>query len=115
MRLAVLLLLAAPLSAHAASQDFLLANHTGYRIDRVYLSPSGQNDWGDNTLGIDFVGNGERAAVSFDHDQPGCVWDLRVQYHDDTSVTWTGLDICDIRRIGLYYDKARRLTLARVQ
>ena len=111
-RIALLTLLL-PGLAKAATQDISIINRTGYRIDRIYISESGSRIWGNNVLGVDHLENTERTFVAFDTDTKPCRWDLKVTYHDATQVIWQDLNICETRRLALFWDEANRITVAR--
>jgi hypothetical protein len=94
-------------------QDFTLVNQTGYRIDKVYVSPTASNDWEEDVLGRDVLDDGESVDITFHRDTPGCKWDLKVVYaDDDSSAVWSGFDICTITKITIHYNKKTDTTSA---
>lgn len=42
--------------------DFTLVNQTGYQISGIYLSPSNEDDWGENIL-TEILGDGEAVDI----------------------------------------------------
>ena len=91
-------LLAAALSATAAwaaQQDFTLKNRTGHVIVTLNVSPSNSNNWGPDILGMDVLGDGEDAEVSFDRDEDQCMWDIRVTYDDGDVNDERGINLCE--------------------
>jgi len=110
---AATLLAFAPAIASAAPQDFALTNSTGYTIKSVFVSPTTEDQWGDDILGSDQLGNGAEATIHF----PGgrgetCNWDLKVTYDDDTTAEWKNFDLCTITQIDITYDKDAGTTSA---
>jgi hypothetical protein len=94
-------------------QDFTLVNQTGYRIDKVFVSPTASDDWESDVLGRDVLDDGESVDITFHRDTPGCKWDLKVVYADDgSSAVWTGFDICSINKIHIHYNKSTDTTSA---
>ena len=107
-----LLGLVLPWAVHAASQDVLVTNRTGYQIDTMYVTEAGRRDWGNDVMGRGSLRQGEQAEVTFDRNTAVCRWDVRVRYHDATEAVWTGLNLCAIRSLTLVWDPTIRLTRA---
>ena len=112
--LALALLLAAP-SAWAASQDFTVVNRTGYPIQTIHVTEAGSRDWGNDVMGRETLNPGERVEVSFDRSTRVCQWDLMVEYRDRTQAVWTGLNLCEVSRVALFWDGRTRETIARAE
>ncbi len=112
---ATLLACLLPLAAHAATQDFTLVNRTGYPIDNIYVAEIGNPGWGNNVMGRDTLYPGERVDISFDRNTRVCRWNVMVRYHDDTRAVWTNLNICEISRFALFWDRLSLQTIARAE
>ncbi len=96
----------APTMASAAPQDFVLDNATGYDLKNLYLSPTDQNEWGDDVLGEDVLTNGQSVKIHFPEGRgEGCEWDLKVTYNDDTSHEWRNVNLCSIESVTINYDE----------
>jgi hypothetical protein len=94
-------------------QDFTLVNKTGYRIDKVFVSPAASDDWEEDVLGRDVLDNGESVNITFHRRTTGCRWDLKVVYaDDDSSAIWHGFDICSISKITIRYNRNTDTTSA---
>ncbi len=66
-------------SAFADLRDFTLRNRSDVDIAYVYVSPSAQDDWGDDILGTDILYAGDSIDVTFDaSDRFTCVYDVKV-------------------------------------
>ena len=100
-----------PVVAHAATQDFTILNRTGYQIDSIYVGEAGTRILGNDVMGRDKLEDGERVAVTFDRNTEVCRYDLTVEYHDATRATWSDLDLCEISRVSLFWDKQSQLTV----
>ena len=87
--------------AYAAQQDFTITNHTGQTVMTLNVSPTSENSWGPDILGVDVLGNGESAEISFDRDQDECVWDIRVTYEDGDTGDWRGINLCETTDVEL--------------
>jgi hypothetical protein len=91
--------LAAP--AFAAPQDFRIVNHTGQVVMTLNVSPTGDDEWGPDILGVDVLANGESADISFDRDEDKCHWDLRVTYEDGDTGDWRNINLCETTEVEL--------------
>ena len=121
MRLATYAIVAAGLLAcapiaHAGDQDFTLVNRTGYQIDDLYVAPSASDNWGREIMGSgNVLDDGDSYDVSFSRNARACKFDLKVKYHDGDEATWQSLDLCQISKVSLYYDRKARTTRARTE
>jgi hypothetical protein len=110
---AALLAMAAPAGADDAKQDFKMVNKTGYELKALYVSPSKSDDWGDDILGQDVLGDGMTVNVHFSPKVRTCKWDLKVTYTDDDSnAVWTDIDLCTVEKITIHYDRKNDVTKA---
>ena len=89
--------LSAPV-ALAGTQDFLIVNHTGDDIYDLYVAPSSSDDWGDNLLGNDVLGDeGRRNIVFSGHSE--CQWDILATDSDDNEMTFEGINLCRVSKV----------------
>jgi hypothetical protein len=96
-----------------AKQDFTLVNKTGYELKEVYVSPSKSDDWQEDVLGKDTLDDGEAANIKFHRANKACKWDLKVVYSEDSSsAVWADIDLCEVEKITIRYDKERDKTTA---
>ncbi len=72
----------------AGDQDFTLVNKTGIEIHNLHVSPSDENDWGDDVLGKDTLADGESVKITFHPKEESAKWDLRVADKDGNAITW---------------------------
>lgn len=91
----------------AASQDknldFKLINSTGLGIDKVFLSPTSSEKWGEDVMGRDVLKNGESVDIKFHSSETECKWDLKVVDEEKDSIIWTALNLCSTESIELIY------------
>lgn len=99
-------------SATAGDQDFTLINQTGYVIKEVYVSAAAADDWEEDVLGVDVLGNGVRTKISFPRDANACMWDLKVVYEDDETAEWNGFNLCEVSVIAIKYNRGTGETSA---
>ena len=90
------LLVATP--ALADEWDFVLTNSTTKAIKLIEVSPAGTTTWQKNKIeegqkAIDLT-PGKRGTIHFDKG-PGCKYDVRATFEDDTTLVWTGINVCD--------------------
>jgi hypothetical protein len=118
LALAVSLGVSAVLSGGAqaaeAKQDFILDNETGYEIKAVYVSPNKSDNWEEDVLGKDTLGDGQKFRIKFNRATKTCLWDLKVVYAiDNSKATWGKIDLCTVRKITIMYNKKNDTTSAK--
>ncbi|MCZ8105654.1 MAG: hypothetical protein O9972_48170 [Burkholderiales bacterium] len=100
-------------AAAQSKQDFTLVNRTGYDISEVYISPSKADDWQEDVLGDDELGDGVQTRIRFKRAGNTCRWDLKVVYSvDDSSAVWSNVDLCKISKITIKYNRKNDQTSA---
>ncbi len=96
----------------AGDADFTLLNGTGYTIREVYLSPANGKSWGNDRLGDGELANDKSRLIKF-KDSANCEQDLQVVFDkDDTEVVWKGLDLCEINKLTLKYNRVTKTVSA---
>lgn len=92
-------------SAFAGDADFTLVNRTGYTLREVYVSPSHKNAWGKDRMGEGYLDNSKSRLFKFS-DKSSCMQDLKVVFDDDESeVVWEEVDLCELSKITLKYNR----------
>eukprot|EP00456_Euglypha_rotunda_P091761 TRINITY_DN96568_c0_g1_i1.p1 TRINITY_DN96568_c0_g1~~TRINITY_DN96568_c0_g1_i1.p1 ORF type:complete len:127 (+),score=21.97 TRINITY_DN96568_c0_g1_i1:75-455(+) len=89
----------------AGEQDFSLVNKTGFTIDSLHISPHSSDEWGEDILGKDTLGDGETLNITFHRKEKAAMWDLRVEDSDGKSFTWEKLNLLEISEVTLFYRK----------
>ena len=96
-----------------AKQDFVLVNKTGYEIKEVYVAPSSSNDWEEDVLGTGVLTDSQKVEIKFHRAATGCKWDLKVVYTDDgSSAVWQAVDLCEVSKITIKYNRSTDTTSA---
>lgn len=104
-KIALIGLLAAAGVACAGDADFTLVNRTGYALNEVFISPTKKDNWGKDRLGENQLLHGQARKFKFG-DTKHCVQDIKVVFTDDESeVEWEGLDLCELEKITLRYNR----------
>lgn len=88
-------------AAFAAQQDFTIVNHTGQAIMTLNVSPTNEQSWGPDILGVDVLAADEQADVTFSNDAEECLWDIRVTYEDGNTGAWQGINLCEVTTVEL--------------
>ena len=85
--------------------DFTLVNDTGYTIDKVFISPSKQEKWGEDVMGPnDTVPDGKSVHIRFSREhEKDAKWDLKIEFTDGEYRYWTDLDLTSISEITIHY------------
>lgn len=102
-------------SAQAESrQDFMLVNKTGYDISEVYISPAKADDWEEDILGSDdTLDDATQREIKFHRVGKTCMWDLKVVYdEDDSTAVWHDINLCEVSKITIKYNKKTDTTSA---
>ena len=95
----------APSSQEGANQDFTLVNSTGVEINKVFISPHDTNDWEEDILGRDTLPSGESVDIKFHRSEKAAKWDLRVEDMQGNAIEWENLNLLEISKVTLHYDK----------
>ena len=105
---------AATPSQAESRQDFTLINRTGYDISEVYISPAKANEWEEDILGSeDNFDDGTQREIKFHRVGSTCKWALKVVYdEDDSSAVWHDIDLCEVSKITIKYNKMSDSTSA---
>jgi hypothetical protein len=111
--LTAIVAVAAPVRADEAKQDFKLVNKTGYELKALYVAPSKSDDWEEDVLGQDTLGDGQAVNVHFSPKTKTCTFDLKVVYSDDdSSAVWSKIDLCTVEKITIKYNRKSDETTA---
>ena len=97
----------------AGDADFTLTNKTGYDIESVYVVPSKQKTWGKDQLGKKVLADGASRLMSFDKNSTACIYDMKIHwvgYGEEEDRTWEKMDLCEIHKITLRYNKKTNVT-----
>lgn len=91
---AVGLLLPAP--AHAGASSFSIVNAAGADISALAIRRVGSAQW----KSLDTAAAaGKAAAIRFS--DPDCAFELRATLANGATVTWTGVNLCDVKLVTL--------------
>ena len=85
-------------------QDFTLVNKTGVIIDKLFIAPHSSDDWEEDILGQDVLGDGETLDIKFHRSQTDAMWDLKIQDTKGNSVEWENLNLLKTKKVTLHYD-----------
>ena len=102
----LVILALAPSRAQAESVlDFVLVNDTGYTIDKVFISPSKLEEWGQDVMGPDDqVADGKSVKIHFSRaHEKDTKWDIKIVFTDNESRYWTDLDLSSISEVTIHY------------
>lgn len=76
-------------------------------IHRLYVSPHDQNEWGEDILGRDTLGDGESVHITFSPRENAAMWDLRVEDSSGNSIEWENLNLLEISDVTLHYQNGK--------
>ena len=92
---------------------FLLVNGTNYPIRELVVSPHDMGTWSRNVLSAPALKPGERREVVFDSRIYDCNQDFKVVFDDDASLAiWRYLNMCELQKIRLNFDRTSGITTA---
>jgi hypothetical protein len=100
-------------AAHAEETRFLLINGTSYPIRDLVISPNDLGTWSRDLLRGPPLKPGERRELVFDARFADCNQDIKVVFDDDASMAiWRYLNMCELRKIRLNFDRYSGITTA---
>ncbi len=88
-------------------QDFTLHNNTTKVVSELYVSPHDTDEWEEDVLGDDVLGDGEEVDISFDRTEDADNWDLKVVFDDGKSSVWSNLKLTQITDLTISYKKGK--------
>ncbi len=102
---ALTVVLVTPTATKAESAlDFVLVNDTGYTIDKIFVSPSKVEEWGEDVMGQDQLEDGKSVKIHFDRaHEKHTKWDIKVVFIDNENRYWTDLDLSSISEVTIHY------------
>ena len=95
--IAVLAVSASP--AFAGASGFMLVNGTGVPLAELSIRRAGTQDW--KPLGTP-PSAGARSSMKFS--DPDCAFDIRATIAGAGSMTWAGVNLCDVKSVTLNRD-----------
>lgn len=93
------LLLIASSPAFAGASGFVLVNGTGAIMSELSIRRAGTSDW--KPLG-NAPAAGARGPISFK--DPDCAFDIRATVTGAGPVTWSNVNLCDVKSVILNHD-----------
>ena len=78
------------------SQDFTVVNDTGIEVYSLYVSPTGEDSWGDDILTTDTLPSGSSTDIVFDSEVNDQYWDLMIADSAGTTVEWSKIDLFSV-------------------
>lgn len=88
--------LSLPAPAIGGASSFSVVNAAGADISGLAIRRVGSSQW--QALGVS-APTGKAAAVSFS--DPDCAFDLRATLAGGATVTWAGVNLCDVKLLTL--------------
>ena len=83
--------------AFADRRDFELLNNTDQTIKELYVSPSKDDEWGDDILGDDVLPSGQTVTIRFDRYSSGkCYYDIKVVTSSGDEGVLNDTNLCEI-------------------
>jgi len=100
-------------SAIAGDADFIMVNKTGYQIREIYISPANKNNWGRDRMGENGTLDNNRQRTFKFGDRAKCKQDIKAVFDEgDAEVIWEDLDLCEINKLTLKYDRKTKTVTA---
>lgn len=92
----LVLLTAFPAPVMAGATSFAVVNGAGADISSMVIRRVGSSDW--RSLGV-AARAGQSAPATFS--DPDCAFDLRATLASGATVTWSGVNLCDVKLLTL--------------
>jgi hypothetical protein len=101
-------------SALAVDTTFLLINSTDYPISEMSISQTDMGMWSPNLLRGPAIRPGQERQIVIPASQLVCQVDMKLGFSDGTpAATWQYLNLCDLRKIRVFYDRYSGITTAK--
>ena len=94
-------------AATTGAQDFTLVNKTGVVINKLFVAPHDSDDWEEDILGKDTLGDGETLEIKFNRSEKTAMWDLRIEDTKGNAIEWENLNLLEISKITLHYENGK--------
>ena len=100
--------------ALAVDTTFLLVNSTAYPISEMSISQHDMGMWSPNLLRPPVIKAGESRQIVIPASKLVCQVDIKLGFADGGApATWQYLNLCDLRRLQVFYDRYSGITTAR--
>jgi hypothetical protein len=93
--IAPFLFMAMPASVYAETIEFTIKNDTEDTITELYVSPSDDDDWGEDLLGDEELEPGDSIDIAIDDESEECEYDIQAVFEDDSVEEDEEVDLCD--------------------
>ncbi|MDI1282950.1 MAG: hypothetical protein PSV46_01015 [Reyranella sp.] len=101
-------------SALAVDTTFLLVNSTSSPINAMSISQTDMGMWSPNLLHGPIIPPGASRQIVIPASQLVCQVDMKLGFSDGAApATWQYLNLCDLRKIQVFYDRYSGITTAR--
>ena len=84
-----------------ARQNFSVVNTTGTTVLTLNVSPTNENEWGEDVLGTQVLGPGQTAQIVFDRAEEQCNYDIRATYTDGDTSDVRNVNLCQVGTVNL--------------
>lgn len=85
----------------SARQNFSVVNATGHTVMTLNVSPTSENEWGEDILGTQVLAAGQTAQVVFDRAESQCNYDIRATYDDGDTTDVRNVNLCQVGTVNL--------------
>lgn len=82
-----------------ADRTLEIRNATGRSIWRLFGSQTTALTWRDDRLGSQVLSSGTRITVDFDDGTGDCLFDIKAEFRDGTSLVESDVNICTVSTI----------------
>jgi hypothetical protein len=82
-----------------ADRNVVIANATGRTIWRFYGSRSSTSSWEEDILGSTVLSNGSSVNIDFDDGTGSCIFDMKAEFRDGSSIVESGVNVCSVSRV----------------
>jgi hypothetical protein len=98
--------------------DFTIVNKTGYDIKELSIGATGTGEWTkeDEVLKGRTFADGSSMDIKFSPRATAAKWDIKVEWTDGSKgVEWLNLNLTEIEKVTLTYDRATDKTTANIE
>ena len=86
-------------NAAVANRNVVISNATGRTIWRFYGSRVSTSSWEEDILGSRVLSNGDSVSIDFDDGTGACVFDMKAEFRDGSSIVQSDVNVCTVSRV----------------
>ncbi|MBA3767774.1 MAG: argininosuccinate lyase [Acidobacteria bacterium] len=76
-------------------------------INKLFVAPHDSDDWQEDVLGRDTLGDGESLEIKFHRSEKAAMWDMRIEDTQGNAIEWENLNLLEISKVTIHYENGK--------